>query len=76
MFEQVELSSRAAVNGMLYEEKSDESNMFKPLNLKQLQSAFYLFIIGILVSTILFTIEMIFSKKKSTKSVSNHGSVV
>ena len=63
MFEQVELSSRAAVNGMLYEEKSDESNMFKPLNLKQLQSAFYLFIIGILVSTILFTIEMIFSKK-------------
>ena len=71
VFRQVKLLSRA-LNGILYEEKSNESNVFKPLNLEQLQSAFYLFTIGILVSTILFAIEMIFSKKKTIKSVSNH----
>ena len=45
---------------------NDNNNqLIKPLTIVQLQSAFYLFVIGIFVSIMLFTIETTFSMNRS-----------
>ena len=41
-------------------DNDDDDQLIKPLTIVQLQSAFYLFVIGIVASIMLFTIEMTF----------------
>lgn len=52
--------------GFSSDQQKDAENMLNSLNLKQLQSAFYFFLIGALASSLLLIIELMFSKKKTT----------
>ena len=62
-FERVRLT-RQSVGFSSDQQKAE--NIFNPLNLMQLQSAFYFFLIGTLASSLLLIIELMFSKKKTT----------